>query len=83
MAFWTRFLYKRQKEKELESEINAHPAVEAQQPIERESAQEAHLNAVRDLRNWPLVKKVTRSGSRWTWGERLQQDLRYSLRALL
>lgn len=69
--------------RDLDEEIQAHLAIDAQQRIDRgESRSAAWQVARRDFGNELLIKQVTRN----TWGvtslDRLGQDLRYAVRSL-
>jgi putative ABC transport system permease protein len=75
---------RRQREKDLDEEVQSHLRMAAQERIEQgETAEQAHASAVREFGNVTLVKEVTRD----MWGlrglENLLQDLRYGLRAML
>jgi putative ABC transport system permease protein len=75
---------RRQREKDLDEEVQSHLGMAAQERIEQgETAEQAHASAVREFGNVTLVKEVTRD----MWGlrglENLLQDLRYGLRAML
>jgi putative ABC transport system permease protein len=82
MSRW-RWFRGRDRDAELEAEIQAHLAMAGQDRIDRgEAPKDAEANARREFGNVTLVKEVTRE--MWGWGplERLAQDLRYAARAL-
>src|SRR5262245_60788128 len=76
--FWRR----RDKEQELEAEINTHLEMEIQQRMERgASEEEARRGARRDFGNIALIKEtVRRQTSGWRLLERFEQDARYAVR---
>src|ERR1700741_4192946 len=81
--WWKGLFRRKQIEQELEQEINAHWAMEAQQRIDRgESPADAYRNSRRDFGNVALVKEITREmwGQRWL-GE-VFQDFSYGSRVL-
>jgi putative ABC transport system permease protein len=82
---WTlaRLLRVDRTDRDLDEEIRAHLAIEAQQRIDAGDAPEdARLNASKDFGNVALVKEVTREMWTFTSLERLWQDTRYSVRSL-
>lgn len=77
--FWNR----RQKDAELEEELQAHLHMAAQDRTERGATrQQAEASARRELGNQGLIKEATRNVWGWTWLERLLQDLRFGARIL-
>jgi predicted permease len=77
MRFWRR----KQRQHDLEDEIQSHLAMEIQQRIERgETPQDARSNALRDFGNVALVKEVSRSVWPGALADRLTQDLRHMVR---
>jgi putative ABC transport system permease protein len=82
---WTlaRMLRLKHSDDELDEEIRAHLAIDAQQRMERgDSPETARIEAVNNFGNVALVKEVTRE--MWTFPslERLWQDARYAVRGL-
>ena len=79
-----RYLFGRlRRAKELDEELRAHLAIEAQQRMEAgEGPDAARVAAQRDLGNVLLIKETTREIWGWNWLENLGQDLRYGLRML-
>jgi predicted permease len=70
-------------EQDLDDEIRFHLAQETELRINRgESPAQARLSARRAFGSTALVKEVTRMMWRWTWLERLGQDLRFALRTM-
>src|SRR2546425_10557032 len=81
--YWMDIFRRRQVERDLDEEINAHIAIEIQRRIESgESPEAARTAALREVRSVALVKEATRDV--WAWGsfERFAQDLRYAARTL-
>ena len=75
---------RRQREEELEEEIQSHLRMAIRDRMERgESAEEAELAARREFGNLGLIKETTRG--MWGFGtlETIWQDLRYGARMLL
>src|SRR5262245_58486880 len=84
MAFRTFLFNRRQRERRFNEEIRSHLQLEEQRRIEQgESPEQARANARRDFGNVLMVQEATRSAWGWTRVESLQQDLWYSVRALL
>jgi predicted permease len=80
---WKRLLGRRQKEAEIDEEIQSHLRMAIQDRIERgDSPQQARTSALRELGNAGLVKEDTRAVWVWTALERLAQDLKYALRQM-
>ena len=79
-----RFLFRRGRlARDLDEEIRAHLAIEAQDRVERgESLRLAEQNARRDFGNALLVKEVTRQMWGWIVFEQIGRDLIYALRQL-
>src|SRR5271157_4420274 len=83
MSLWDWLFHRRQREEELDEEIQAHLRMAAQERMEQgETAGQARASAVREFGNVTLVKEVTRD----MWGVRfidaLLQDIRFGLRVL-
>src|ERR1051325_6149070 len=80
---WLKSLFRRkQREQDLEDEINSHIAQEIQERIERgESPEEARIHARRDFGNVSLVKDATRDVWAQCWWDEIRQDVRYALRS--
>ena len=75
--------FKRDKDRELDDEIQAHLAMAAKDRIERgESPIQAQANARREFGNQILIKEVTRQMWSWNWLETFAQDLRYICRQM-
>src|SRR5437868_14850294 len=82
---WTlaRMLRLKHRDDDLEEEIRAHLAIDAQQRMESgDSPETARLEAVHNLGHVPLVKEAT--SVLWTFPSlgSLWQDARYAVRAL-
>jgi hypothetical protein len=74
---------RRQREAELDEEVQSHLRMAAQERIEQgEPAEQARVSAVREFGNVGLVKEVTRDMWGWGWLETFLQDIRYGLRTL-
>ena len=83
MSLWNWIFRRRQREEDLDEEIQAHLNMAAQERIQQgESAESARVSAVREFGNVALVKETTRDMWGFRWLEELLQDLRYSLRML-
>ena len=83
MTLWDCLFHRRQREEELEEEVQSHLRMAAQGRIEQgETAEHARISAVREFGNVTLVKEVTRDMWGYRWFETLLQDLRYALRML-
>ncbi len=81
---WKALFRRKQREQELDDEINLHLAMETQQRIERgESPKDAHTNARKDFGNVGLVKEITRDVWGRRWLDEIRQDLSYALRTLI
>jgi putative ABC transport system permease protein len=79
LPFWGR----RQREEELEEEIQSHLRMAIRDRIERgETAEQAEISARRELGNLGLIKEVTRDMWGWRSIEQFVQDQRYGLRLL-
>src|SRR5215510_9098626 len=75
--------WRKQKDAELEAEIQGHIEEAINDRIERgETPEEAHQNALREFGNVTLVKEVTRGMWNWSLLERLWQDFLFGLRML-
>ena len=76
-------MFRKNKDRELEDEIQAHLAMAAKDRMERgESPAQAAANARREFGNEVLIREVTRGMWNWNWIEKLSQDLRYILRQM-
>src|SRR5262245_3514946 len=76
-----RVFRRRQKEQDLDEEIQGHLKMEILQRIERgESPDDARANAIRDCGNVTLGKEATRRAWGWQAIDSVEQDLRYGLR---
>ena len=76
-------MFRRNKDRELEAEIEAHLSMAATDRIERgESQSQAAANARREFGNQLLIKEVTRQMWNWSWLEHFAQDLRYIFRQM-
>ncbi len=74
---------RRQRERELEEEIQIHLQFAAQDRVRNgETAEHATLAAQRELGNSTLIKELARDVWRWTWLESVLQDIRYAIRTL-
>ena len=82
MSFWDLFR-RRQREKELDEEVQVHLQMAAQERIEQgETAEQARASAVREFGNVSLVKETTRDAWGWGLGESLLRDMSYAVRSL-
>jgi hypothetical protein len=68
MSFWSRFFNCRRKEKELEDEINAHLAMEAEQRMDWESHRSKRLECAARSRKCCIGEEVTRGVTGWMAG---------------
>ena len=77
--FWNR----KQRDAELNEEIQAHLALSTREEIESgQSSKHASLNARREFGNETLARETTRDMWGWRWLADLFQDVRYGLRML-
>jgi putative ABC transport system permease protein len=75
--------WRKQREQDLEEEIQAHLRMAIRDRMERgETREHAEAAARREFGNVLLVKDVTRDMWGWTWPGQLLQDLGYALRQL-
>src|SRR6202000_1393058 len=75
---------RRQRERELEEEIQAHLRFAVQDRLRNgETAEHAVLAAQREFGNPTLIRELARDVWRWTLLESLLQDIRYAIRTLL
>ena len=75
--------HRRQRQEELDEEVQSHLRMAARDRTEHgESAEQARTSAVREFGNVTLVKEVTRDTWGFGWLETLLQDLRYGTRQL-
>ena len=78
-----RVIRARRADRDLDAEVDAHLALEAQQRIEAgEGPADAWAGARRDFGSELLVKEITRELWHFTSIERIVQDLRYAVRSL-
>jgi len=83
MSLWDWLFRRRQREEELDEEVQAHLRMAAQEHAEQgETAEQARASAAREFGNVTLVKEVTREMWGMRWLETLAQDLRYGARQL-
>jgi putative ABC transport system permease protein len=83
MSLWDWLFRRRQREEELDEEVQAHLRMAAQERMEQgETAEQARASAVREFGNVTLVEEVTRDMWGFRWLGTLLQDLRYGLRQL-
>ncbi len=83
MSLWDWLFRRRQRDEELEEEIQAHLCMAAQDRAEQgETTEQSRASAVREFGNVLLVKETTRDMWGFGWLETLMQDLRYGLRQL-
>jgi predicted permease len=83
MGWFRRFLGKREREEELNEELQSHLQMAAREHVERGvDKDEAVRDARREFGNIELVKETTRDA--WGWGslDRIMQDLRFGGRML-
>ena len=74
---------RKNRERELQEELDTHFAIEIQQRMQAGSEQdEAELAAHRDFGNVTRVEEVTREMWGWSSLERVGQDIRYAFRRL-
>jgi putative ABC transport system permease protein len=74
---------RRNREKELDEELQSHLQMAVHDRIERgETLEEAEAAVRREFGNVALVKEVTRQMWGWVWLDQLIQDIRYGLRSL-
>ena len=83
MNLWTRIFRRRQRDAELDEEMQAHLRMaEHERMGQGETADEARHSALRGFGNVTLVKEITRDVWGWAWLAVLLQDLRFGLRML-
>ena len=83
MSLWEWLFRRRQREEELDEEVQAHLRMAAQERMEQgETAGQARASAVREFGNVTLVKEVTRDMWGFRWLETLLQDMNYGRRQL-
>jgi hypothetical protein len=83
MSRWDWLFRRRQREEELDEEVQAHLRMATQERIEQgETAEQARASAIREFGNVTLVKEVTRDMWGLRWLETLLQDLHYGTRTL-
>jgi putative ABC transport system permease protein len=83
MSVWKWLYRRRQREEDLDEEVQSHLRMAAQEHAEQgESAEQARASALREFGNVGLVKEVTRDVWGWGWLETFLQDIRYGLRQL-
>lgn len=77
--FWRR----KQRDEELDEEIQSHLNMAARDRVERgESSEQAKQSARHELGNVALVKETTRDIWGWRWLTEFAQDVRYGMRTL-
>jgi putative ABC transport system permease protein len=82
-TYWVDLFRRKQLERDLDEEIQAHIAFETQRRIERGvSPETARTEAMREIRSVAAIKENTRDAWAWRSLESLMQDLRYAIRAL-
>jgi predicted permease len=78
-----RFWRRRDRNEELDEEIQSHLRMAAEDRVERgETRQQARDSARRELGNVGSVKEITREIWGWRWIDDAAQDLRYGMRVL-
>jgi putative ABC transport system permease protein len=83
MSLWNRLFHGRQREKELDEEVQAHLRMATQEHAEQgESPEQARASAHREFGNVTLVKETTRDMWGLRWLEELLKDLRFGVRQL-
>ena len=83
MSLWNWLFHRRQREEELDEEVQGHLRMAAQERMEQgETAEQGRTSALREFGNVTLVKEVTRDMWGYRWLEALLQDLRYGARQL-
>ena len=83
MSLWDWMLRRRQREEQLDEEVQAHLRMAAQERMEQgETAEQARASAVRKFGNVTLVKETTRDMWGWVFWETLLQDISYGVRSL-
>ena len=83
MSHWGWLFRRRQREDELDEEVQAHLRMAAQERMEQgETSEQAPALAAREFGNVGLVKEVTRDMWGWGWLETLLQDVRFGVRQL-
>ncbi|MGO8788691.1 MAG: ADOP family duplicated permease [Terriglobia bacterium] len=83
MTFWRWLFHRRQRDADLDEEVQAHLRMAVQEHIEQgETAEQARVTAAREFGNVLLVKEVTHDMWGFLWLETFLQDLRYGARML-
>ena len=83
MSLWGWLFRRRQREEELDQEVQSHLRMAAQEHMEQgESPEQARVSAAREFGNVGLVKEVTRDMWGWGWLETSLQDIRYGARQM-
>jgi len=83
MKSWDWLFRRRQREKDLDDEVQAHLRMAARDHAEQgEPLEQARDSAVREFGNVILVKETTREAWGWGFGEILLQDISYAMRSL-
>jgi predicted permease len=81
MSLWNWLFRRRQREEELDEELQSHLRMAAQEYIEQGgTSEQARTSAVREFGNVTLVKETTHDTWGYRWLETLLQDLRYGAR---
>jgi putative ABC transport system permease protein len=83
MSLMKRLFGRRQRDRELDEEVQAHLRMAAQERLEQgEFTEDARAGAVREFGNVALVIAFTREVRGWGWLEILLEDVRYGARML-
>jgi putative ABC transport system permease protein len=83
MTLWDWMFRRRQREEELDDEVQSHLRMARQERMEQgETSEQARASAVREFGNVTLVKETTRDMWGFRWLEELLQDFRYGVRQL-
>jgi predicted permease len=83
MNLWNWLFHRREREEELDEEVQSHLRMAAQERMmQGETPEQARISALREFGNVALVKEVTRDMWGYRWLETLAQDLRYGVRQL-
>ncbi len=81
MSLWDWLFRRRQRDQQLEEEVQAHLRMAAPEHSEQgESPEQARASAIREFGNVSLVKEITRDMWGFRWLDELLQDLRYGAR---
>jgi putative ABC transport system permease protein len=81
MSLWDWLFRRRQREEDLDEEVQSHLRMATQERIEQgQSAEQARTCALREFGNVALVKETARDMWGWGWLETWLQDVRYGAR---